>query len=757
MHKVKKLYSVIAGSIKANKVLTLILFLAVLLRFIGIYPGYHPYHSDEGMSYSSAIEMIRNLNIDPTRYDYPSLVPIINTVLYVVFFIPTFILKNLLFSQEDLPTKAHNIIELWQQVVIQNQQTVVLFWGRYVTAAFGVGVVLLVYLVAKTFFNDKRIGLVAAFLTAVNFRQVLNSHLGLPDIYNAFFLLLSFLSLGLLLKNPSRKNYIFAGVAAALYICVKYQIFIAPAFLLVHLYVVWKKTKLKTPALLIRNFFSRDFILSLAVIPLIGLLLNPYHFIHWDQFQAINSYNVFKYSVGVKMLNFYPLSYLYHIGIGKIISIAIIFGLIVGFRKYAFKSFILFTYILIFFFLAIYYTRGGYYTRNFVTVTPLLLIFAAVFLINFWDILGRVLKLHKNLIVLFLSASVIFISWEQIKNSSIASYHFTKPWGFKSAHDWAQVNIPAGAKVVSHPWDNYPRDKNLEIIPFEQNEIFSIAEMREDGASFGFLNMDWVSLGSYWWMNRNTQTSLEFWEKPNKIMENSYQGVVSRELANYTIAGFVKPWQAPDMNFLLVKIPPMAKIKDKILISDFSFKSENDLSQWTLIDGDFGRANKIVFNSEIGKNSPGSLEFKDGTRRFPVLRVTSPVLPIESNKAIIVEGWIKSGNVIDKKARDGFLRVDFYNENPGEITLTTKSLQSDISSRFFGGTNWTKQEVIVFPPTDAKFMSVGVQVNNFTQFWFDDIKVYKSVQDVENPTSGAPYIDYRIPDEILFPYSQGGL
>ena len=136
---IKKTINFLGKSILKNKVLTLILVLAVLLRFIGIYPGYHPYHSDEGMSYSSAMEMIRNLNVDPGRYDYPSLVPIIHAISYVFLFIPVFLVKSFIFSPDDLPTKGRNIIEIWQQVVIQNQQTDVLFWGRYITAAFGVG------------------------------------------------------------------------------------------------------------------------------------------------------------------------------------------------------------------------------------------------------------------------------------------------------------------------------------------------------------------------------------------------------------------------------------------------------------------------------------------------------------------------------------------------------------------------------------------------------------------------------------------
>lgn len=764
----KKLASKILIGIKTNRILTVVLIIAAILRFIGIYPGYHPYHSDEGMSYSSAIEMIRNLNIDPGRYDYPALIPLINAIIYTLILIPLFLIKNLLLSPDDWPTKGQNLIELWQQVVIQNQQTVVMFWGRFVTAVFGVGVIFLVYQVAKSFFQDKRIGLVVAFLLAVNFRQVLNSHLGLPDIYNAFFLLLSLWAFALLLKKPNFRNYLFSGITIALYFSIKYQVFTLPAFILIHSWIVWKKTKDKKILKLILNFFDRNLLLSLAVIPVIILLLNPYHLIHWDKFKAINSYNVFKYGVGAKVLNFYSISYLYHIGIGKLASLSILMGIIFGLRKYPFKSIILLSSVLIFLFLLAYYTRGGYYTRNFVTLTPLLLVFAAVFLVAFWDYLGKRIKLNKTFINFCLAATVIFISLDQTKNSLAASYYFSKPWGFELAHNWAEINIPQKSNVVSHPWDKYPRDKELNIISLETSSVFSLAEMREEGADFGFINMDWLTLGSYWWMNRSTKESLEFWEKPDGITANTYSAVVAQELANFAVAKFVKPWQAPDMNFLIVKIPPVIKIKEKVLISEFSFDKKEDLSPWYLIDGDWGEAKKILFDASVGRNSSGSLKFESAARRLPVVRVVSPAFPVgdnkenlnsrfAQNKAVVVEGWIKSGSILDKKARDGVLRIDFYKDNPGEINLTTKSLQSNVSSRFFGAAGWGKKEISVVPPRDARFMTVGVQINNYVDFWFDDIVVYQSKEFFEGPRENAPYIDYQIPNDILFPYSQGGL
>lgn len=743
--------------VSANKVLFLILLLASVLRLVGVYPGFHPYHSDEGMSYSSAIEMIRNTNLDPTRYDYPSLVPLINMLIYVLILIPLFILKNSLVSPEDLPTKGRNLVELFQQVAIANQQTVVLFWGRFITALFGIGVVILVYLVAKKFFDDKRIALTASFLTAVNFRQVLNSHLGLPDIYNAFFLLVSFLSLAYLLKNPIRKNYIFAAIAVALYFSVKFQVFILPAFILTHLYILFNKIKKRKIGKLIFNSFNLNFAIALLIIPVIVLLISPYHLLHWDKFVGVNAYTALKYQIGVKVFNFYPLYYLYNIGIGQFISIAAVIGIFVSLIQYKFKSLMLLSVILPFFFIFVYYTGGGYYVRNFVTITPLLMIFAAIFVVRFWDYFGKKIKLHKSLVVIFLLATVVSMSFNQLKNSIISSYNFSKPWGFAQAHDWAEVNIPDSSKIVSHPWDKYPRDKNLEVIPFEQSEIFGLPEMIDAGADFGFLNTDWLTLSSYWWMNMKLPKFVQFGGKPNAILANTYSAVSSMELSRYAVAKFVRPWQAPDMNFLIVKIPRFPTIGDneKKLKEYFAFDNSDQFNAWHVIMGP-GDTRKINFDSDIGKSKPGSLNIGAGVPRFPITMVTSPAIPVEGGKAFNISGWIKIAEEIDKKSRDGFLRVDFYKEEP-KVDLNNQSLQSSVSSRVFGKPGWYEKEMLVFAPEEANFMTVSMQLDNYNQFWIDDIRVYEVTKEIENPRRKPPYIDYKFPDDILFPYSQGNL
>lgn len=763
MKKIKLFYNLFFRNLRLflfkNKLLTLILSLAFILRVVGFMPGYNPYHSDEGMSYSSAINMLVNINLDPGRYDYPILIPLIHAILYI-FILPFAVLINFIFVPENIP-QSSNIVDLFGRYIVVNQQTQVLFWARFITALFGVGVVYLVYKVSLAFFKDKRIGLVSSFMTAVNFRQVLNSHLALPDIYNSFFLLISIFATSNLYKNPSARNFFLAFLFAGFSFSTKFQIFSAFPLLIVLFILAFKNHKSSKRNFL--NFFkffaSRKIIVSaLFTIVFVGFI-HIFYFIHYGDFKEINSYNFLKYGFGVKTLNFYPISYLYHIGIGQFAFISIFLGIFVSLRQNFLRTVKLLSVLVPFFYIFVYYSRGGYYTRNFVTITPLALIFAGVFIVWIWEIFAKRFSFRVNTSLLILITTIL-ISLTQLENSLISSFAYLKPWEFESAGKFAAENIMYKATIVSHPWDKYPRDKDYNVITFEPSSVYSLQEMQEEDADYGFLNLDWVALGSYWWMNKSTLNKFEFWQKPNEILSNTFSAVAAQELADYSVAKFIKPWQAPDMNFLIVKIPSQLQIKEKNAISSFNFNQASDLANWTLIDGDWDNPKKIIYDFKTGRESPGSLKFEDGTRRFPVVRVMSPIFPIESigeNKVLIIEGWIKSGNILDKKNRDGFLRVDFFKEHPQEITLATRSLQSSISSRFYGGTDWTRKEIIVFIPKRAKFMSIGVQLNNFTDFWFDDIKIYQSADGYEDPRNKPPYIDYRIPDDILFPYSQGGL
>lgn len=750
MSKIKKISKLIMSVINKNKTILLILILGFILRIVGFYPGYHPYHSDEGMSYSSALNMIITVSLDPGRYDYPSLIPIIHAFLYVFIFIPIFIPLTFILQPEAIPY-FKTPFEFITGFLISNQQTQILFWARFITACFGLLVIWLTYYSGNKFFISKRVGLAAAFLVAVNYRQVLGSHLALPDMYNSFFLMLALIMSFKLLTDQSFKSYLLAIFSCGLFFSIKFQIFTLFPLIMVILMNAYKSSN-SNLLLFCKALFSKKIILPF-LFTLVFVLLIHYPFLqNWNEFRDINYYNLLKYSFGVKVLNSYAIYYLYNIGLGPAIFLLLPLGLLVGLRKRLIPTVLILLTIAPFFYIFLYYSGGGYYTRNFITITPLLLIFVGLFINEFVSTLIKG-KLIRD-ITFFLM--ILIISFSNIQNSLVVASNYPHPWEFVSARNFASENIPKNSVVVSHNWDHYPRDKNYKIIEFETSSVYTIQEMIDEGAEYGYINLDWLTIKSNWWMKRSFIESNLLWERPLNLLKNTNSSAVSQEVASYTIADFVKPWQAPDMNILVIKIPEKLKLDDKKLIKEYNFNNEQEAKAWHFIDEDLGVIKSPLFSVNDGFMGLGCLRIDNKLSLFPSQRVISQPVELNEQKAYLVEGWIKSDDKLEKKIRDGMIRLDYYQSNPGKVTIDTSYIGSAVSSRYYGE-GWQKFDVASVPPENATFMTINLEHTGNSNFCFDDISIYESLKNYSDIRKNRPYIDYRLPDDILFPYSQGGL
>ena len=292
-----------------NKILFAILLVAACLRFVGTNPGYNKFLSDEGMSYSAAVSMIKNGNLDPLRYDYPTVVPLVNYIFFKILFVPLgwgrYYLTHLVQIFDGLvhiPIAKLEAQRILQVFIFGEREVNALFWGRYVTALFSLGNVLAVYLLAKKLFN-KDIALISALLLAVNFKAVVNSHIGWPDTYNAFFLLLSLIFSYRIIENSSVKNYLLAGVFLGLSISTKYQVFAVLPLLVSHIYASWFDRK---------KLFSSKIILAGLSAAAVFILLNPYFWLYFEKSLDILSYVSKKYAMGRMKLITYPFYYFYH-------------------------------------------------------------------------------------------------------------------------------------------------------------------------------------------------------------------------------------------------------------------------------------------------------------------------------------------------------------------------------------------------------------------------------------------------------------
>lgn len=779
--KVSNVFSKFLSWISKNRILTAILVLSAILRFGGIHPGFPPTHPDESAIYGTGIKMVRYLTYDPMRYDYAALPMILHAVVYFIIN-PIFIIYSFIFAPDNLP-QFKNILDFYQQIIWQNQQTAVLYWARSITAIFGIGIVFMVYQVSLKYFDNKKISLAAAFLTAVNYRQVLNSQLVLPDIYNAFFLLLCFYFLLNLLKNPSKKNYILSGIIIGLYSAVKFHVFAIPALFLVHLVNTWVLLKKHTLTNIIENkkmllskLFRLDFIIALILIPIIFIIINPYLFVHWQDFVDMNRYQARQYRLGINNLDIYSISYLYHIGIGKILSVFAILGFIWGVRKHFIPATLLLSAVLSIFYFLAYFGNGGFYTRNFVTILPIILIFAGLFLVKSSLLIGKYFNLNEKAVNILIIALLVVISWDPFKNSIINIYYFSQPQGYKLAKEWAENNIPDGSTVAVRSFDKFSPRKHFKGVNFEYNDTYSLAEMQEKGADYGYVAMDELNVFFYWWMKQDTKEGLVYWNKdiPDSISQNMYAAKVAKELASWSVAAFIKPWQAPDVNYFIVKVPKKIELTKKKIIKEFFFDTKEDLSSWSLISGYSERPENITIDQLVGHKNNGAVKFSTASAFPNVIRTVSPVIPLEksdkskayqqavselTSSAYEITGWIKTNDILDERKKDGYLEVDFYEDDPGRISLTTKIDVVALSSRVTGTNEWAKKEITVIAPPNAKFMTISLGINEYsTTTWFDDLTISQSEDLYGDPRATTPYLNYyQIPKNILFPVSHGNL
>lgn len=745
---------------KRNKVylLTLItsIFIGGVLRFIGIIPGYPPYHADEGVSYSQATAMILEHSLDPKHgygnpYNYPILVPLINAILFLSFFLPLRFAQIVLWLIVGLISQVNGITaktlvnnEVYRGVTILifgEHNINSLYWSRFITALFGTMIILMTYLLSRKLFKSYLVAVLSALFVSINYREVLNSHLGLPDIYNCFFLLLSLYLIILLWERATRKHYFLAGIGIALYFSTKLQIFtIFPLFFVLFLFFIKNKNWQERFKFLI----SRNLLILILTTISVILILNIFLIIHWNEARQQIGYTALKYRYGRSTLDFYPISYIYHIGIGKIASFLCVLGIFLGLFYKFFPTALLLTVILPFFWFMVYFTGGGFYTRNFITIIPLLLIFSSLAVVL---ITGGIKKYNNFFSLTFFCLLIILISQESVKNSIWIPIEYSKKWHFVKVQEWVDKNIPQDSIIASHPTMILSRNK-FTLANEENPEDYIIAEMQDKKIQWVIINLDWINVSYYWWMVQDTGKSVLFWERPDIILENNPVTKMTQELKRYVAFETLSPWQAPQSNFLVVKIPPKIDFTKGILKYQNSFDTPNN--DWIAMNDGFGNLSNFSWDGQVGNIKKGSLKIDSNGGAFYSQRFVSNKIPIEGHKLYKITGMLLSSKKIDQKDKESLIGIDFLSQNGKYIT-------SALSSRLVGGNYWTEKELVVVSPKDARYIQIFFQTGSFkiASYWLDDVEVWQSDGIVDNDSD---YIKSGYdPITHLFPYSHGGM
>ncbi len=730
-----------------NKLITLIILVAVLLRLIGIYPSFPQDHPDE-WAYGSAIVMIYENNFDPQRYDYPAGQALLLWVFFKFLFIPVAWVLYFIIHIGDIldgVVRLHeaSIYRIFHHDIVGVREINVLIWGRLITALFGTLVVWLTYLISRKTFGWWA-SVAATFFVAVSWREVLNSHIGLPDIFNAFFLMLSVICLLRLFERSSFKNYLLTAVSIAIYFSIKFQVFTIGPFFLIHLYHCWQNSNHNLKGL-VKSLLRPEFLISLLLIPIIVIILNPYHLINFEKFKEVNTYTFSKYGNGSYSMSGYSFAYLYHHAFGAITSLLIILGIILAVLTKSFwKTVIILSVIGQFFFVFTYYSRGGFYTRNFVTIIPLLLVFAGV-PIGFLALvlMKRFSKFICSLLVLMV---ITIVSWSNITKSYTVATTYTSPWNIIVIRTWLEQNIPENAKVSAH--SNVPLAINDDQrYSYDFHKSFSIDEFSEEGQTdYAVTNFAWATGGFYWWMGGDFDTFVKhYWNKPVDIMDYSYPAVAIRELEPYVVFSTFKPWIAPDTDFMVAKVPKFS-VENKELKRQYSF--ETDAAGWE-------KTGNFWLSADLLKWDKGGLVIGPGAASLESVRWRSSVIDVEN-----WSGFEVDFTTIDESTKDqsksGYVFVDFY-ANRDDALAVKNRLGVRVSSRTATPNQWLEKQLIGPIPKGASVMTINFgsydSANALSRL--SKVDVYQAKVDVD--LGGVQVHPIRIDDGNLFPNSHGNL
>ena len=717
-----------------NPVLLVILIIAAILRFWGVNPGYPYFHSDEGMSYHNAIQFITQNRLAPDVYAYPLLVVIIHIISYVFIFIPiTFI--GSFFS--DLTIFDYSSIKMFfENEIIGYNEINVLYWGRYTNAFLGVISVYITYLLGKNYFN-KNVGIIAALMVSVNYRHVLASHFALHDIANNIFLSLVYLQSLVILKSNSIKDYIKGGVYSGLSFSVKYSPLGLIPLILAHSYKAnFRKIN--------KIFFVKLFVLILFCLITI-LAINFYYIFNINEVVKYLDYLKEKYNAGTLQFLFFPYVYIYWFSLTPPIAFLTILGIMLYSMKEFKKASILLIPIIIFFLSLTVFSSGGLYVRNFTLVTPVLLIFASYAIYYLYERFFGNKILSRILVILLITLSLT----PHLINSVILDYHYAKNWNLTEAKfDLSRVR---DVKVAGDNWfwdQIFENNKNLTKIDFNINTNFTFRELQEAGADYALIDTGSTERYFTWWMPiSNTSKFIN----PKDLMYETLPGSVIRELISRREREYSKPWQAYESNIFWIPIPQIPDNFEGKLVYEDNFE---DGDGWR-VRGARGTQvrflKKIVDEGNcIEKNCVWIGPITSASNQYRIwgtVSYESPVIEVDEDYLYKINLMIKSDKKTEGVIQDGFFKVELF-RNEDDLKNHIEDSVIFVSSRYSNkDAHWQEKEVFAEIPKGYKYLVVRLQSfnNNHNSFYFDNLRIEKSIKKWENPVQRKTF-----PEDIIF-------
>lgn len=367
------------------------------------------------------------------------------------------------------------------------QYTLINLLGRFLSALFDIGTIVMVFLLSRKLFRTQ-VGLIAAFLYAISVLPIQLSHFYAVDTILTFFIMATLYMLILIYEKPTVKKSILAGLFFGLALATKVSAIvllfsIAAVFFINVLQHFFKQHKTKNVLLpqiskSLKLFFSFGTIILGSTLATF-IFFEPYALIDnksfWEQtlYQSMMTKDAFVFPYTLQYVGkipyIYELQNIFFFGLGPVLGLICFLGtfyvIATGSKKFDHfaKLFILFI-----FFITYFWVVGGFaigFMRYMLPVYPLLCIFGAVFLYKLYQILNKIIKNKTLFLISQLSFLILLLIWP-LSFMQIYLQNNTRT----DATTWINDQIPVGKTLATEHWDD-----GLPLRGQEKYSIISLA------------------------------------------------------------------------------------------------------------------------------------------------------------------------------------------------------------------------------------------------------------------------------------------
>jgi len=423
------------------------------------------YRSDEDFNVVIAQNMIRNRDLNPYWFGYPSLLYYLNAFVFLLHYL----IGNLIGqfgSTADIPSPVMAAMGSGKISLPS-----IMLASRLLIASFGIGSVLLVYLSGRKLTGSVAIGTLAAVILAVSPTHITSSQKILPDGLVVFFIVMVFYGAVRIYVNGNLGDYILTGIALGLAASSKYNsalIVVAP--LIAHFFR-YGRASLK----------RRELYICLGLGAVAFFATTPYSIIDYRLFIEGITFSARRYATGHagyegNTLQWYTSHLLTTHGPLLLLALA---GLLWGVYRRS-RSILLIAAFPVIYFIFI----NRFAVRNPQTILPIipfLSLLAATTLVGSFQWLSRRLRspqrniLIGGLVAVGLALVIIPFGRSIVNALNLGAFEKREP-----ARIWIEDNLPGGVKIAVEPYSPFVDPDRYTVIRLDFSAIIHPLEWYRD-------------------------------------------------------------------------------------------------------------------------------------------------------------------------------------------------------------------------------------------------------------------------------------